>query len=106
MLGGLLIIILTAVLSFVWIDRLKARHPFIDVGFLRKLFFYHLLLFFAYYGYVLFNPSDSLYYYEKIITNYRGSSWFDFYGTSTRFIEFIAYPFVRFLGFSYEAIMA
>lgn len=30
----------------------------------------------------------------------------DFYGTSTTFIEFVGYPFIRYMGFSYEAIMA
>lgn len=30
----------------------------------------------------------------------------DFYGTSTTFIEWVGYPFIKFFGFSYEAIMA
>ncbi len=28
-----------------------------------------------------------------------------FYGTSTRFVEWVAYPFIRYVGFSYEAAM-
>lgn len=106
MLGGILIILVTAAISFPLIDALKRRYSFIDAPFLKKLFFYHVLLFFAYYGYAYFNPSDSQFYYQKILMDFRGETWFDFYGTSTRFIEFIGYPFIRFFGFSYEAIMA
>jgi hypothetical protein len=37
---------------------------------------------------------------------FRGDSWGDFYGTSTTFIEWVTYPFVNYLGFSYEGMMA
>lgn len=93
-------------LSFMAIDILKRNYKFVDASLLRKLFFYHILLFFAYYGYVLFNPSDSLNYYYKVISGFRGETWLSFYGTSTPFIEFVGYPFIKYLGFSYEAIMA
>lgn len=93
-------------MAFVMIDKLKAAYPIIDAGLLKRLFFYHVLLSLTYYVYVLFNPSDSVYYYQKILMNYRGETWMDFYGTSTTFIEFVGYPFVKFLGFSYEAMMA
>lgn len=33
------------------------------------------------------------------------SSWFEAYETGTHFVDFIGYPFVRFLGFSYEMMM-
>lgn len=106
MLGGITVIILSGIFSFLIVDRLKERYPFIDAGLLKKLFFFHLLLFAAYYGYVLTSPSDSKWYYEKIRIGFRGENWLDFYGTSTTFIEFFGYPFVKYLGFSYEAIMA
>src|SRR5688572_22190044 len=106
MLSGVIVLAVTGFISFLIIDRLKSRYSYIDAQFLRNLFFYHLLLTFAYYGYALFNPSDSFYYYQKVLINYRGPTWFHFYGTSTTFIEFIGYPFINFFGFSYEAIMA
>ena len=106
MAAGIIVIILSMAVAFLVINRLKARYPFIDAGLLRGLFFFHLLLFFAYYGYVLTSPSDSKWYYQKVVNDYRGIGWFDFYGTSTTFIEFIGYPFIKYLGFSYEAIMA
>src|SRR5688572_6492072 len=106
MVGGIIVLILSAILSFAIIDNLKRKHSVIDVTFLKRLFFYHVLISFAYYGYVLFNGSDSLAYYQKVVLDFRGDSWISFYGTSTRFIEFIGYPFIKFLAFSYEAIMA
>jgi hypothetical protein len=55
--------------------------------------------------YALFNPSDSRAYYKKVDLDYRGPDWGSFYGTSTTFIEFFGYPFVKYLGFTYEAVM-
>lgn len=82
------------------------NHSANDNKFLKKLFWYHLLLSFVYYLYAVFNPSDSRFYYEKILIDYRGPNWSNFYGTSTTFIEWTGYPFVRYLGFSYDAMMA
>jgi len=60
----------------------------------------------VYYLYALFNPSDSWGYFYKVTGNFRGENWMDFYGTSTTFIEFVGYPFIKYLNFSYEACMA
>ena len=87
------------------IGNVKKKYPFVDAKQLKRLFFYHFLLSFAYFAYVLFNPSDSRAYYEKVARNWRGENWLDFYGTSTTFIEFLGYPFIKYLGFSYEAMM-
>ena len=106
MLGGFLVILLTGIISFTVIDKLKRRFQYVDATLLRTMFFYHIMSFFAYYGYAYFNSSDSQFYYQKVLNDYRGDTWADFYGTSTRFIEFVGYPFIRYLNFSYEAIMA
>jgi hypothetical protein len=106
MLGGILVILFGAVVSFVHIDALKKSHPSIDTGLLKKMFVYHIVLSLCYFGYILFNPSDSRAYYEKITLDFRGDTWGSFYGTSTTFIEFVGYPFVKYLGFSFEAMMA
>ncbi|WP_245760435.1 hypothetical protein [Salegentibacter flavus] len=34
-----------------------------------------------------------------------GSNWFEFFGTSTTFIDFMSWPFINILGFSYEMMM-
>lgn len=103
MIGGILVIVITAIIAFAVVNGLKARYPFIDDGFLKGLFFYHVVLSIAYYLYVLFNPSDSKAYY--FAAEYA-ADWYSLYGTSTTFIKFLAYPFVNVLGFSYEAAMA
>jgi hypothetical protein len=106
MLGGIVVILVTGLIAYGIIGRLKNRYPFIDASLLWKLFFYHVFISIVYYIYGLFNPSDSKYYYEKVTSGFRGDSWFNYYGTSTKYVEFIGYPFVNFFGFSYEAIMA
>ena len=106
MISGVFTIILTTIFAFGIVDTLKRRHPYVDAQLLKRLFFYHLALAFVYYLYALFNPSDSIQYYLQIETNYRGQTWFEHYGTSSIFIQFIGYPFIKFLGFSYEAMMA
>jgi hypothetical protein len=106
MIVGILVIFITGVAAFSMIGSLKRRYPFVDEKLLRRIFFYHVALAIVYYLYALFNPSDSQFYYTKVTTGYRGEYWFSFYGTSTRFIEFIGYPFANFLGFTYEGVMA
>jgi hypothetical protein len=105
MLGGIVILIITSFLAHLLVNRLKGIYPFIDAVLLKRVYYYHVLLSFVYYLYSLFNASDSRYYYRKVVEDFRGPEWMDFYGTSTTFIEFIAYPFIRYLGFSYEAMM-
>lgn len=82
------------------------NHSAKDNAFLKKLFWYHLFLSLVYYLYALLNPSDSEHYFNKVSNYVRGTNWFDFYGTSTIFIEWTGYPFINWLGFSYEAMMA
>ncbi len=106
MLGGILVVIITGFISFAFIGRLKQLHPIIDESLLKRLYFYHILLSLAYFAYILYNPSDSRNYFRKVSMGFRGDSWSDFYGTSTTFIEWVTYPFVNYLGFSYEAVMA
>lgn len=107
MVYGLIVIVLTWLLASSLIQRnLVLRRLKAEKSFVQKLFFYHLILAMVYYAYALFNPSDSIAYYNKVLINLRGENWMDFYGTSTTFIEWVGYPFIKFLGFSYEAIMA
>lgn len=106
MLAGCLVVLIGGVLSFFAIDWLKRKFPFIDGSLLKWLYVYHFALTLAYYVYTLFDRSDSHAYFYKVLVGYRGENWADFYGTSTTFIEFVAYPFIIYLGFTYEAMMA
>ncbi|WP_261376815.1 hypothetical protein [Gillisia sp. Hel_I_86] len=64
---------------------------------------YHLAFGGIYYVYALFNRSDSVRYYN--VPNNTNKGWLDFFGTETTFIDFISYPFINYLGFSYEMMM-
>src|SRR5690349_199242 len=105
MIYGLIVLLVIVVICFQIIDRFGRKFPGLDRQFLRQLALYHFALAFVYYLYAVFNPSDSHFYYIKVTNQFRGESWIDYYATSTGFIEFVGYPFVNFLGFSYEAIM-
>ncbi len=90
----------------VWFGQyLHDRNRVTDIKVFRLLIPYHFGIALVYYLYALYNRSDSQGYYIKVLINYRGDNWFDFYGVSTTFIEFIGYPFIKYLGFSYEASM-
>ncbi|GAB3535578.1 hypothetical protein GCM10027443_25030 [Pontibacter brevis] len=71
---------------------------------MNGLYAYHVLFWLVYYLYQLSNPSDSKGYYENTITRFE--TWFSAFGTDTKFINFVGYPFAKTLGFSYESMMA
>ncbi len=83
--------------------QIRKKHDFFSAKLMNRLFFYHLFFGVAYYIYALFNPSDSVRYYS--VPQKQGKEWFDFFGTETTFIDFISYPFINGLGFSYEMMM-
>ncbi|MDX1469900.1 MAG: hypothetical protein R3213_00255 [Flavobacteriaceae bacterium] len=70
---------------------------------MNRLFVYHIFFGIVYYIYALFNPSDSRRYYEIPLNSKK--TWFEYFGTETTFIDFISYPFIHGLGFSYEMMM-
>lgn len=69
------------------------------------LYWWHVLFALIYYLYATFNPSDSISYFQRPASGRVYSSWLEAYQTGTRFIDFIIYPFVKGLGFSYEMAM-
>lgn len=105
MIGAFFLLIFLSLAGLSWISRLKIRYPFLDARLLNRLMAFHFVMTLAYYGYALFNRSDSRSYYRRVVQDARGEGWFDFYGTSTTFIEFIAYPFIKLGGLSYESLM-
>lgn len=95
----------TLISSYFIVALLDQRFKGFDRRFANALFFYHTLLAVAYFLYAAFNPSDSHNYYRVAASQYKGSDWFDYFGTSTDFIEFIAFFLVNKISFSYEACM-
>jgi hypothetical protein len=103
---GIFIWLVTLVLAYAIIIKANNDATPGDKKFLIILFFYHTLLAITYYLYALFNPSDSTVYYHKVVNDYRGDDWESFYGTSTTFIEWLGYPFIKYVDFTYESTMA
>jgi len=81
------------------LKKLEREYSFFSKRKMNLLFLYHLIFGGVYYIYALSNPSDSKAYYSRT-DNFKGS-WFELFGTETTFIDFISYPFVNYLGFSY-----
>lgn len=85
------------------IDSLRRTRPFIDKDLLIRLFWFHAVMSCAYYLYVSVNRSDSVMYFHRSANEYN--SWGEAYRTGTKFIDFIAYPLVNYLGFNYAMLM-
>ena len=102
MIGIIFLIFILFFLSQGVYNILEKNHRFFDKKKMNLLFFYHLFFFFFYWWYSSNNPSDSKHYFDVISTH--SGSWFELFGTDTKFIYFLGYPFFQ-LGFSYEMLM-
>ncbi|WP_420458060.1 hypothetical protein [Neolewinella sp.] len=74
-------------------------------GVVWGLFAYHTFFSLVYYLWALVNPSDSKAYYRNTATDWAGVEWLDYFTFGTPFINFLAYPFIQGLNFSYVATM-
>ncbi len=82
--------------------REQLRHP---RWVFTALFFWHSFFALAYYTYAQFNRSDSYAYLERALGGRYGYTWLEVYGTGTRFVTWLTYPFADYLDFSYESLM-
>ena len=73
-----------------------------STGYLWLLFSVHFLLTIAYMLYTVDNRSDSVSYFT---TTNNTSDWLSFFETGTKFVGFLAWPFINVLGLSYYAVM-
>lgn len=105
MIGALILIILLYFVTQPILGHFKKKFPFIKLGLLNQLYWWHTLFALIYFLYATFNNSDSKAYYGRANSGYLQSSWLSIYQTGTRFIDFISYPFINGLGFSYEMAM-
>ena len=103
MVGALALIFLLLLINQGIFSALSKRHAFFSKKLMNGLYFYHTLFLVVYYIYALFNNSDSKLYFLRPQTTVN--SWFNFFGTSTTFIDFISYPFINYFNFSYEMMM-
>lgn len=103
MLGGIVLILFFAVCNQALFNLFKKNHKWFSKSLMNKLYFYHVFFIGVYYTYASFNPSDSKKYFLR--PQIEQLNWGDFFGTSTTFIDFMSYPFINGLGFSYEMMM-
>ncbi|PVY43021.1 hypothetical protein C8E01_102197 [Pontibacter virosus] len=103
MIGAIVLIFLLYLVNQAILKSYKKKFSFFSVPLMNKLYFYHILFWGVYYTYTLFNNSDSITYFAKSATH--SSSWFELFTTSSKFIQFVAYPFTNVLGFTYEMAM-
>jgi hypothetical protein len=82
---------------------MKKGKPWFDVSLMKGLYWYHTFFAGVYYVMVMNSRSDSKGYFRRCLEEH--SSWLSLYSRGTRFIDFIAYPFIKHLGFSYEMMM-
>lgn len=101
--GVLFLLVLLFVITLPLLQLFKGRMSWFPVGMMQKLFWWHVLFAAIYYIYVQSSASDSVAYYNRSLSEY--ASWMDAYATGTPFIDFLAYPFTNYLGFSYEMMM-
>jgi hypothetical protein len=101
--GALILVIILFFITQGIINALSKKHAFFSKKLMNYLFFYHLFFFGVYYFYALFNPSDSRMYFTRTYQSQK--VWWDHFGTSTTFIDFISYPFINYLNFNYEMMM-
>ena len=101
--GFFILLLVILGISFLLIEILARRFPWLSTGILQGLLLYHLLFALIYYIYIQSAASDSVAYYNRTLETYY--SWQEAYGTGTTFIDFLTYPFIHFLGFSYEMMM-
>jgi hypothetical protein len=102
--GGILLMILFYGATIPLLQMMKRRMPWFQVGLMKNLYWFHTLFCIIYYIFQIFSRSDSQDYYLRAEQNY--ATWFSAYDTGTPFIDFVAYPFVNYLGFTFEMMYA
>lgn len=102
MIDFIFVFILLFILNQILLKSLSNKFSFFEKNLMNKLYWYHILFFIIYFTYATFNASDSkAYYFDARIPR---ENLMELFFTGTRFIVFIANPFVQ-LGFSYITLM-
>jgi hypothetical protein len=101
--SAFILMVVLFIVSLPFIAKIKRRHPWLDGGLMKGLYWYHFVFAVVYYITIMDSASDSVMYYESTQIAYE--NWLSAYDTSTVFIHFISYPFVNYFSFTYEMMM-
>ncbi|WP_299758426.1 hypothetical protein [uncultured Pontibacter sp.] len=105
MFGAFILVVVLYLINQPLLGYFKNQYNFLRIKLLNQLYWYHMLFAVIYYIYSIFNPSDSQRYFNRNSIDGNLSISYPPYQTGTGFIDFIVYPFVHELGFSYEMAM-
>ncbi len=102
MFGAIVLIIVFYFINAPLLAKLKAKSPWLSIGQMQNLYWYHVFFALVYYMMTRASRSDSVGYF---LNSSGYNNWTDAYTTGTVFIHFLAYPFTKYLMFSYEMMM-
>ena len=102
MLGAVILILILFGISQPILGNLQREHKWVKAGLLNQMFWYHMFFGLVYWTYAQINRSDSVNYFNHT-SGWR--NWFDAFSAGTDFVEWMAYPFVIWLGFNYDMMM-
>jgi hypothetical protein len=97
-----LVLLLILLINTYLIKLLASNFRVRSETYLWTLFIVHAILTLAYILYASSSRSDSVNYFNKA---YYADSWLEYFQTGTKFIVFLAMPFVKSLGLSYFSLM-
>jgi hypothetical protein len=103
MLGAVILILILFGISQPILGNLQREHKWVKAGLLNQMYWYHMFFGLVYWTYAQLNRSDSVNYYNN--TKYLWRNWFDAFSAGTDFVEWMAFPFVRWFGFNYDMMM-
>ena len=103
MIGAIILIIVLFGITIPILNSFKKGKTWFDLGLMKGLYWYHMFFGGVYYVMVMNSRSDSVGYFRRALYEYE--YWLLMYTRGTRFIDFLAYPFVKHLAFSYEMMM-
>jgi hypothetical protein len=102
MLGAVILILILFGISQPILANLQREHKLLKAGLLNQMYWYHMFFGLVYWTYTQFNRSDSVNYFNH---TFAWRNWFDAFSAGTDFVEWMAYPFVIWLGFNYDMMM-
>lgn len=102
MLGAVFLVLFLFFASQPILNALQREHKWLKAGLLNQMYWYHMLFGLVYWTYAQFNRSDSVNYFNS---HKWYDNWFETFSPGTLFIEWVNYPFAKWLGFNYDMMM-
>lgn len=99
---AIIIFILLMIFQFIFVKKISSKFNVLSSNYLWVLFVVHIILTLTYILYAYKTTSDAFGYFSR---STKASDWLSIWGTSTTFIDFLAWPFTNLLGLSFLSTM-